>query len=109
MAPDGGASWLPHHSGTNNLLYSLSFSSGEGWAVGTYGTILHHSAGQGTSSREVWLPERILLQPNYPNPLNSATVLRFSIAKSSRVRLHIYDLLGRRVTTLANGFFPLQT
>lgn len=42
----------------------------------------------------------------YPNPFNAATVVSFSLSNGSDVRLEVFDILGRRVTTLADGFFP---
>ena len=39
---------------------------------------------------------------NYPNPCNPSTVIRFQISELSRVRLIVYDMLGREVTTLVN-------
>ncbi|MFU8859260.1 MAG: T9SS type A sorting domain-containing protein [Cyclonatronaceae bacterium] len=50
------------------------------------------------------LPARMALSQNYPNPFNPSTTIRFDIPESSagsnRVRLQIYDLTGRIVTTL---------
>ena len=42
------------------------------------------------------------LSQNYPNPFNPNTVISYSIAKTERVELKIYDLLGREVQTLVN-------
>ena len=42
---------------------------------------------------------------NYPNPFNPSTTLRFSIPEAAEVSLDVYDILGRRVTQLVNGFF----
>jgi hypothetical protein len=46
---------------------------------------------------------------NYPNPFNAATVIRYAIPGArgqglgaSRVRLAVYDLLGREVAVLVN-------
>ncbi|HXX62577.1 MAG TPA: FlgD immunoglobulin-like domain containing protein [Bacteroidota bacterium] len=42
------------------------------------------------------------LSQNFPNPFNPSTVINFSIAKRGLVRLDIFDILGKLVTTLAN-------
>jgi hypothetical protein len=42
----------------------------------------------------------------YPNPFNAATVVSFSIATESDVRLDVYDVMGRRVATLVDDMMP---
>lgn len=42
------------------------------------------------------------LFPNYPNPFNSSTSVRYSLASTSHVMVNIYNLLGHHVTTLVN-------
>ena len=39
---------------------------------------------------------------NYPNPFNPRTTITFELAKSSNVRLSVFDLLGREVSMLVN-------
>lgn len=51
-------------------------------------------------SAGVILPPAFSLQQNYPNPFNPATTIVFSIPRASRVRMSIYDLLGREITPL---------
>ncbi|NIV72599.1 MAG: T9SS type A sorting domain-containing protein [Calditrichae bacterium] len=46
------------------------------------------------------LPKRFDLLQNYPNPFNSQTIIRFRLAKSERVTIKIYNLLGETVNTL---------
>jgi hypothetical protein len=46
------------------------------------------------------------LSRNYPNPFNASTVIKYSLPQASHVTLEIYDLLGRRVETLAQGEQP---
>lgn len=46
------------------------------------------------------LPSGATFHTNFPNPFGSKTTLRFELLSSMRVELHIYDLLGRKITTL---------
>jgi len=41
-----------------------------------------------------------LLEPNYPNPFNPKTVVSCQSPVASRIRLVVYDLLGREVKVL---------
>jgi len=49
------------------------------------------------------LPEGIMLYQNYPNPFNPSTTIRFDLPAASDVRLKVYDIIGREVSTLVNG------
>jgi len=50
------------------------------------------------------IPRRYSLFWNYPNPFNSITLIPFDLAFSGKVRLTLYDMLGRKVRTLVEGF-----
>ena len=52
------------------------------------------------------LPATYALEANYPNPFNPETVIRFALPQAGPVRLDVYDILGRRVTTLFEGALP---
>ena len=47
-------------------------------------------------------PGDFQLQPNYPNPFRAQTTIGFTAARPAAIRLNIYDLTGRLVTTLAD-------
>jgi len=50
-------------------------------------------------------PEGVILHPAYPNPFNPQTQLSFSLTRPADISLNIYDMSGRRVSTLTEGRF----
>ncbi len=53
------------------------------------------------------IPKAFALYPNYPNPFNPSTRIKFSILKETRAVLTVYNMLGEKITTLTdNYFFP---
>ena len=58
-------------------------------------------------------PENFVLLNNYPNPFNPETTISFNLPYKSHVRLAIYDIIGKQVTTLisgdkAEGYYKIQ-
>jgi hypothetical protein len=45
------------------------------------------------------------LNQNFPNPFNSETIVSLSLDTYSRVRIHIYNILGKHVITLQDSDF----
>ncbi|KXK54276.1 MAG: Bacillopeptidase F [Chlorobi bacterium OLB5] len=62
-----------------------------------YGTTLT-STGTGTET-----PVVFSLKQNFPNPFNPATIINFTLAKQSLVKIRVYDALGREVALLINN------
>ncbi|MEW6750075.1 MAG: FlgD immunoglobulin-like domain containing protein [Candidatus Latescibacterota bacterium] len=50
-----------------------------------------------------FLPARPALEPNFPNPFNPGTNLRFAVPAPGPVQLAVYDVLGQKVRTLVRG------
>lgn len=48
-------------------------------------------------------PEAFILYQNYPNPFNPETAIRYTLRVPARVRLAVYDMLGREVAVLVDA------
>lgn len=46
------------------------------------------------------IPLAYHLLQNYPNPFNPSTIIKFDIPKTSKVKLSIYDVLGKEISVL---------
>ena len=44
------------------------------------------------------------IEQNYPNPFNSQTIIKFSLLKPSYIKINLYDIAGKYITTLLNEF-----
>ncbi len=49
------------------------------------------------------------LSQNFPNPFNLNTTIEYELKQSSNVKIKIFDILGREITTLVNRFQPSGT
>jgi hypothetical protein len=54
--------------------------------------------------QSVAVPAQYALYQNYPNPFNPATAINYDLPADVHVRLKVYDVLGREVATLVDGF-----
>lgn len=54
--------------------------------------------------RAAAMPEEYSLSQNYPNPFNPSTLVTYTLPISGNVTLKVYDLVGREVAVLADGF-----
>lgn len=60
----------------------------------------------GADSRGVIMPDRLALDQNYPNPFNPSTRIAYMLPGFCRVRICIYDRLGRVVDIPVDGPMP---
>jgi hypothetical protein len=57
----------------------------------------------------VQTPTEFSVSGFYPNPFNPVTTIQFSLPEESQVRLSVYDITGREVAVLEEGFFRAGT
>ncbi len=65
------------------------------------GSFVYHNL---NNEVEVGIPVKFDLAQNFPNPFNPSTIINYSIAKESPVKLIIYSSIGEEVLTLVNEF-----
>lgn len=68
-----------------------------------YGTTDINNTDPGT------LPTGYSLEQNYPNPFNPTTSIQFALPSKSHVKLEVYNLLGRKIATIADNIFESGT
>ncbi len=52
------------------------------------------------------LNSQFLILNSSPNPFNAATALSFKLPDASQIKLAVYDIMGREVAALAEGWYP---
>ncbi len=96
---DGDGDWDVLCAGDNEIRFYLS----------TLNDTLDNAAlvkqPEPSDNRISALPSEFELLANYPNPFNAVTNIRFALPEASDVKLAVFDITGRLITTLTNGSF----
>ena len=50
-------------------------------------------------------PNSLYLSQNYPNPFNPSTTIDFYAPESGNLQLDVFNMLGQKVATIANGYY----
>jgi photosystem II stability/assembly factor-like uncharacterized protein len=107
---DGGNSWIEQESPLIDGLTDLFFiDKNIGWGVGSSGIIKTINGGNIVSAVDEYenynnIPEAFYLYQNYPNPFNPSTIISYQIFKEDFISLKVYDIIGREITSLFNGY-----
>ncbi len=62
------------------------------------------TSGTANASIQDAIPTEVNLSQNYPNPFNPTTRIDYSVVSDGNVTLNIYDITGRLVSTLVDGY-----
>tara|TARA_B100001079_G_scaffold56031_1_gene46902 strand:- start:814 stop:2049 length:1236 start_codon:yes stop_codon:yes gene_type:complete len=66
--------------------------------------MIEHDGTLGFGNQHNLAPQRISIGQNYPNPFNPETRFQYTISQSNQVSLVVYDILGKEVRTIYEGF-----
>ena len=59
----------------------------------------------GVKEKNSSLPRELVLLKNYPNPVKDNTQFHFQTARSTEIKIEVFDLLGRLIATPVQGFY----
>jgi Secretion system C-terminal sorting domain len=78
-----------------------SVSENDNWILASSNR-LFQSVGVPTRVNNLQLnaPNRIQLEPNYPNPFNPSTTIAFDLSQAADVQISVFDDLGREISTI---------
>ena len=101
-----GVSMEIHDVDANNFLEGNWFEATLAYGDGDYGTPGTNYDGTVNVVDELAIPGHFRLFPPYPNPFNPTTTIRFNISAEAPyiVSIDVFDLTGRLVETLVEGF-----
>lgn len=109
---NAGVTWESLTSNSTSALKSIKFVNNmTGWAAGSEGVILKttNGGGQGVpigiENNSSNIANNFLLYQNYPNPFNPSTNIKFSLNKSSKVKLSVFDAAGKWNSLLINDYY----
>lgn len=102
---DDGLSWTGYDLVfPTDRIYAVEVDSRGFIYVGTDGAGLYRSSRPLTVATE---SEAVVAENSigsaYPNPFSSSTTITYSLRQASRVSIDVFDMLGRKVRTLAAG------
>ena len=94
-----------------SLTASYTTAEGGGEADGSWYLLVRRSAEssgviQGEAGSAAQLPARFGLMQNAPNPFGATTAIEFAVPHTARVKIEVFDLLGRRIRTLTDQSWP---
>jgi hypothetical protein len=117
LSTDNGLSWAEFNTGlttSTSIVYTLAIS-GSNIFAGTYNYgVWKRPLSEVTDVEETnsKLPTTLSLEQNYPNPFNPSTTIKYTIphvtlsgVEGFKVTLKVFDVLGREIETIVDGYY----
>jgi len=93
------------YDGSGNLIEEIGQADIVGtWTNGSRTTYTYSTSGIFDDDAASGVPVGFEIGQNYPNPFNLNTVIPYSLAGDSRVKITVSNILGQTVTTLVDAF-----
>jgi hypothetical protein len=83
--------------------YTLGYSY-KGYGTELLQVILHNFKPASLGVKSCFNSTEILLIQNYPNPFNSSTIINYQLPKAGKVKLTIFDLVGKEIATIVDEY-----
>ncbi len=102
----GNENWDNEEYVPNNIIednapyYAINYNFINGPSVHRLGDMSVVAVNQ---DKEISRVEGFGLVSNYPNPFNPTTTIEFSLPERTMVKIEVFDILGRKVSTLVNN------
>jgi len=94
-----GEQLVQHFSSNDSIMFTLNDSL-DGERVKAH--VIIYDPALDLKDNIAITPVRFALSQNYPNPFNPVTAIRYQIPEPSDVALYIYDIRGRKISTLVD-------
>ncbi len=86
---------------TDGTYYYCAWVDGrDGGNINIYAKIIGNMVNSVEAVSDGQIPRAFYLAQNYPNPFNPSTTIEFGVPNRARIRLAVYDLLGKEVALL---------
>ena len=112
LSEDNGISWEEFYSDSNRIFVSAPFNSQRVNYFVSGNKIYSWSLNDDIidvlelENKLLEAPASITLHQNFSNPFNPNTIISYDLETSSYIKLAIFDVLGRQVALLEDGFKP---
>ncbi len=105
ISTNNGQTWIQKNQGLGNQsIYGLLIANGNIYSGTEANGVWKRSISDIIGIRQIseQVPDNFKLNQNYPNPFNPSTTIEYSILKSGKVKLIVYDITGKNVRTLVD-------